>query len=166
MSFRISSKMGMRNEISLAFEKLLATRHPDRPATDEAESRLNIAVVYTSVEATVAALKKAGALAESLGARVTLVVPQVVPYHLPLESPPVLLEFSERRFREIASRSPVETRVHLYLCRDPLDTLMTVLKPRSLVVLGGRKRRWPTSEKSLARKLRRAGHEVVFTETG
>jgi hypothetical protein len=158
--------MGMRNEISLAFERLLATRHPDRPTTDEAESRLNIAVVYTSHEATVAALKKAGALAESLGAHVTLVVPQAVPYHLPLESPAVLLEFSERRFREIASQSPVETRVHLYLCRNPLDTLMTVLKPHSLVVLGGRKRWWPAAEKSLARKLRRAGHEVVFTETG
>jgi hypothetical protein len=104
-------------------------------------------------------------LAESLGARITLVVPQVVPYPLPLTSPPVLLEFQENRFREIASESPVDIRVHLYLCRDGLETLKKVLKPRSLVVIGVRKRLWPTREKSLVRKLRRAGHEVIFTET-
>ena len=77
----------------------------------------------------------------------------------------MLLEFQEKRFREIASESPVEIRVQLYLCRDGLETLKKVLKPHSLVVVGGRRRFWPTREKSLARKLRKAGHEVIFTET-
>jgi hypothetical protein len=40
-----------------------------------------------------------------------------------------------------------------------------VLSPRSLVIVGGRKRRWPTAEERLARQLRRNGHEVIFTET-
>jgi hypothetical protein len=77
----------------------------------------------------------------------------------------VLLEFQEKRFREIASNSPVDIRVQLYLCRDALETLRRALKPHSLVLLGGRKRFWPTRERSLVRKLRQAGHEVIFDET-
>src|SRR5215470_13453064 len=105
-----------------AIEKVLvpAAVHPERPANTDVGQRLNIDVVFTSVEATLAALKEAGALAGSLGARITLVVPEVVPYPLPLESPPVLLAFNERRFREIAAQSPVETSVQIYLCRDGL----------------------------------------------
>jgi hypothetical protein len=153
--------------MSLAIEKLLvpATGHPQPPSTTEADQKLNVSVVFTSVEATLAALKEAGALASSLGARITLLVPQIVPYPLALETPPVLIEFNERRFRLIASQSPVETNVQIYLCRDQFETLASVLSPGSLVVLGGRKKWWPTREKSLASKLRRAGHEVVFKET-
>src|SRR5215470_8833975 len=144
-----------------AIEKVLvpAVAHPEQPAATEADHRLNIAVVFTSAEATLVALREAGTLATSLGARITLVVPQVVPYPLPLESPPVLLDFNERRFREIAAQSPVETTVQIYLCRDGLATLMNVLTPSSLVVIGGRRRWWPTRERSLVRRLRKAGHE-------
>ena len=139
--------------------------HPQRPGEPQ-ESRLNIVVIFTSSSATIAALMRAGSLAESLNADITLIVPQVVPFPLPLTSPPVLLDFQESRFREIAEVIPVEIRVHLYLCRDKLETLKEVLQPRSLVVVGGRKRVWPTREERLARKLRRAGHDVIFTESG
>src|SRR5262249_42504480 len=136
-----------------------------KPSVDaDHQSRLNITVVFTSVDATVAALKKAGRLAESLGARITLLVPQVVPYPCPLADPPVSLDFQERRFCEIAAESPVEIHVQLYLCRDSRDVLKRTLKPKSLIVLGGRRRWWPTREWRLARKLRGEGHEVVFTE--
>jgi hypothetical protein len=152
----------------MALEKILvpAAGSAIAPATHETqtEQKLDIAVVYTSPEATLAAVKEAGKLAENLGARLELVVPQVVPYALPLESPPVLLEFSERRLREIASQSPVETTVRIYLCRDSGETLEKVLQPGSLVVMGGRRRWWPTRESALARRLRKAGHEVVFKE--
>jgi hypothetical protein len=152
--------------MSLAFNRALTPENARPEALREApEPRLSITVIFTSAGGTVAALKRAGRLAESLGARITLVVPQMVPYPLPLTSPPVLLEFQERRFREIASHSPVEIWVQLYLCRDELETLKMILRPHSLVVVGGRKRFWPTREKSLARNLRRAGHEVIFTET-
>lgn len=153
--------------MSLAIEKILipATGHPAQPAREEADQQLNIAVVFTSVESTLAALKEAGNLANSLGARITLVVPQVVPHPLPLETPPVLVEFNENRFRVMASESPVETSVQIYLCRDRLGTLTATLAPGSIVVIGGRKRWWPTKDESLARQLRRAGYEVLFKET-
>jgi hypothetical protein len=159
--------VGEQNNMSLAIEKFLvpATGYPTHPGVrEEADRKLNISVVFTSVESTLASLKEAGTLASSLGARITLVVPQVVPFPLPLESPPVLVEFNERRFREIANYSPVETKVHINLCRDALQTLTSVLRPGSIVVLAGRKRWWPIREKKLARQLRRAGHEVVFKE--
>ena len=128
------------------------------------QPELHVTVVYTSAAATIAALRKASALADCLRARITLVVPQIVPYPLPLESPPVLLDFSESLLRQVAVESSVETMVRIYLCRDRLDTLTTVLTPCSLVLIGARKCRWPTRERILAWQLRRAGHEVVLTE--
>jgi len=141
-------------------EKFLTPAVPN-----ETTSSLDINVVFTSVDATLAALKQAGTLAHRLAAHITLVVLQSVPYPLPLTKPPVLQDWNERRFRVIANHSSVETTIHLYLCRDRLQTLISVLKPRSLVVIGGRQHWWPTPEKALARTLRRAGHEVIFTET-
>ena len=160
--------MGVPLEMSLAFQKNLtpAVASPEWPLGEQTDSKLEISVVFTSVAWTIAALKRAAVLADQLGARITLLVPQVVPYPLPLTSPPVLLAFNERRFRLIASESPVETRVNIYLCREPFETVKAILKGRSLVVLGGRRGRWwPTAEQRLAGKLRRSGHEVVFAET-
>ena len=154
--------------MSAAIQKILvpATGLPFRPEAEDAHRRLNISVVFTSVESTLAALKEAGNLADSLGGRITLLVPQVVPYPLALEAPPVLADFSEKRFRVIARHSLVETNVQIYLCRDKIRMLISVLKPRSIVVLGGRKRWWcPTRDEILAHELRQAGHEVIFRQT-
>lgn len=150
--------------MSLALKKrLIPETGRLRPSSgEETESRLNISVVFPSVGATLAALKEAGELAHRLGARITLLVPQIVPYPLPLLSPPVLLDWSERRFHVIANENPVETTVHLYLCRDRVSTLESVLKPHSIVVIGGPRCWWRSSEEALARSLRRAGHEVIF----
>ena len=137
------------------------------PVTGEiTDQRLNVSVVCTSPELTAAALKSAGSLAQGLGARITLMVPQEVPFPLPLDSPPVLLDWSERQFREIASQSPVETVVRLYLCRDRIQAIKDSLSPKSVVVIGARRGWWPFPfERTLAVELRRAGHEVVWPET-
>jgi hypothetical protein len=152
--------------MALALERIIApvTGVPARPLTQETGAKLDISVIFTSVDATLAALKEAGVLASNLGGRITLIVPQIVPYPLLLTSPPVLVDFNERRLRVIASNNLVETRVSIYLCRDGLETLQSVLKPHSLIVVGSRKRWWPTAEKRLAAKLRRFGHDVVVKE--
>ncbi len=124
-----------------------------------------VAVLYTSVHSTLAALREAGNLASHLGARITLMVPEAVPYAVSLETPPVLVEFNEHRFRVLANQSSVETNVQIYLCRDRFAALQSVLKPGSIVILGGRKRWWPTRDERLARDLRGAGYEVIFKET-
>jgi hypothetical protein len=112
-----------------------------------------------------AALRTAGTLANRLGGRITLVVPEVVPYRLPLNKPPVLHDWNERRFRVLAAGCPVETSVRFYQCRDRDEALARALKPHSLVVIGGKTRWWPTAERRLCAKLRRMGHEVIVTDT-
>jgi len=139
-----------------------AAKPPQEPVAGEADSELNIAVIFTSIEPTLSALRRAGALANRLRARITLMVPQVVPYPLPLTEPPVPLEITERRFRVIADQTPVETTVRIYLCRDRVEALTAVLRPHSLVVIGDRGGWWSSEEKRLGRRLRRAGHEVVL----
>lgn len=154
------------NEMSLVYKRLMvpATRRSE-PGAGKGRSDLAVAVVFTSVDATVEALRTAGALANRLNARIDLLVPQIVPYHLPISSPPVLLDFTEKRFRVMASESPVETTVHIYLCRDRLEALIQVLRPNSLVVIGDGKSWWRTAENRMAKQLRRAGHEVIMVET-
>jgi hypothetical protein len=137
---------------------------------------LEIAVVFTDLAATANALRTAAELAFNLHGRIRLIVPQVVPFPLPLESPPVLVKFQEQRFRRLACELPVETRVEIYLCRDADELLLERLDPHSAVVIGEgkpwwRAAWWPASwlgswwasrEKALARRLRRKGHEVVL----
>ena len=73
------------NDMALAFEKLVtpAVSRPILPGPGKSAAGLNIDVIFTSIETTLAALRQAGTLAHKLGARITLVVPQVVPYPLP-----------------------------------------------------------------------------------
>ena len=159
--------MEQPQHLSPAFEGIVEPA-PGRPVSRRAEAsenRLDVAVVYTSPSGTLAALRRAGALADQLGARVALIVPQVVPFPLPLASPPVLREFTHSLLRQIAAECPAETRVRIFLCRDRLDLLKDALAAHALVIIGGPRRWWPTRETRTARHLRRAGHAVIFTET-
>ena len=128
----------------------------------ERRSTLEVTVVFTKVPATLRALKMAAELAHNLSGRIRLLVPQVVPYPLPLERPAVSAEFSRRRLQTLASQGSIDTRVEVWLCRDRSDALCQALKPDALVVIGVRRSWWPAAEKALARKLRRKGHEVIL----
>jgi hypothetical protein len=155
-----------RKEVSLILERLVpSTGVPGWPGGCEGDSRFELSVIFTSFEPTIAALKMAAALASGLRARITLVVPQVVPYPLPLENPQVVLEFIQKRLGEVTSDISVETTIRHYLCRDRLVTLSAVLKPGSIVVIGADKKWLPTREKILAWRLRRFGHDVILTGT-
>jgi hypothetical protein len=153
--------MEMPSEVALALDRTIVPGALVEEARDTAE-QLEVALIFTTAVATLSALRRAGTLAADRGARVTLLVPQIVPHPLPLESPPVLLDFNERRFRQFAAESPVEISVRIYLCRDAAEALRLMLKPHSMVVVGGPDGWWPSREKRLARSLRRAGHQVVF----
>ena len=99
------------------------TGPPELRFANANDAQLNVTVLFTSVEGTMAALRTAGALASKLGGRITIVVPEVVPYHLPINQPPVLHDWNEKRFRVLAAESSVETSVRFYLCRDEDEML-------------------------------------------
>jgi hypothetical protein len=124
---------------------------------------LEVNVVYTRIPGAAKTLHTASGLARGLGARVTVHVPQVIPYPLELKAPPVSVQFAEQQLLALAGEQPVETNIQMYLCRDLTETIRRVLKPDSVVVIGGRKRWWPTPEKKLAAILRRDGHRVILT---
>ncbi|MDP8989204.1 MAG: hypothetical protein M3N41_03890 [Acidobacteriota bacterium] len=124
---------------------------------------LEVNVVYTRLPGAAKTLLTASGLARGLGARVTVHVPQVIPYPLELKAPPVSVPFAEKQLLALAGEQPVETNIQMYLCRDLTETIRRVLKPDSVVVIGGRKRWWPSPEKKLAAILRRDGHRVILT---
>jgi hypothetical protein len=128
----------------------------------ERDSGLDLHVIYTSFPRTRAALAEAASLAAGLDARVTILAAQIVPYPLPLEEPPVAVEFIERKLWTMASEQESGATVAVYLCRDREDTIRQVLRPESVVVIGGRKWWWPTEEQHLAKILRRDGHRVIL----
>jgi hypothetical protein len=122
-------------------------------------------VIYTSANRTLKALEKASEMVKPAGGRVEVVALQVVPFQLPLNHPPVCFELVIRHFKEMAEQLPVDMTIHAYLCREPWAALKKILSPNAPIVIGVRKRWWPTSEERLARKLRRAGYHVILVET-
>jgi len=135
----------------------------NRPIEVDPTPRLEVDVIYTTPHETLAAMALATALAAKLHAEINLLALQLVPYQFQLTRPAVNLEYMEKRFRHLASHSPIEAHVRIVLCRDKLQALREALKPHSLVVMGSGRRWWPTPEKKLARGLRQDGHHVLLT---
>jgi hypothetical protein len=125
-------------------------------------SRITIFVLFTGVRKTLDALRSAGRLARDLDAHIEIIVPEIVPYPLPLDEPPVLRSFWNHRYRTIVEQAGIDTSIHVCLCREPREALASVLTPGSIVVIGTRRPRWPTREYRFGRWLRTKGYHVIF----
>lgn len=139
-----------------------AKGRPIPPPAEKPDYSLEILVLHTTTAGTLRALQTAARLANGLAAQIRLLVLQLVPYALPLDEPPVALEFTRNRFRTMASDVPVETRVGIRIGRDRERMLGLILQPRSVVVLGDRPGWWPSEQKRLVKWLAGRGHQVVF----
>ena len=128
------------------------------------EQRLELYVIYTDTPGTRAALQMADELGNKLGAQIKLLVPWEVPYTLSLTKPAVSVEFLERQVRNLAGNARLEIAAHIYLCRDKRQALKFLLRPNSLIAVGGKKRWWPTAAQKLTRDLEKDGHHVIFAE--
>lgn len=123
---------------------------------------LRVFVAHTSPELTKASLKAVSPLTRHLGARVTLLAVQIVPFPLPLDHPDIAPQFVERELAALAREIEAPVDVQVVIARD-LDTgLQQVLTTGSLVVVAARKRWLPSAEGRLARSLARAGHSVAL----
>ena len=135
-----------------------------RPFDQHDEQRLEVCVIITDAPGTRAALYMADGLAQKLGAHIKLLMLYEVPYTLPLTKPAVPVEFLEGQVRNLARNTGLEVAAHVYLCRDKRRALELLLRPSSLIAVGGKKRWWPTSAQKLAHDLQKAGHHVIFAE--
>ncbi len=139
-----------------------------KPDAGFALGALEVNVIFTDQASTAAALSFAQSLARDLGARIHLQFAVVVPFQLPLESPGVSVPFLQEELSKLLAdleKDGFEPRAHLYLCRDRVRAFQQALKPNSLVVIGGRKRWWPTPESRIARALRAKGHWVICVDS-
>jgi hypothetical protein len=134
---------------------------------DSDDRRLQVTVIQTTTEGTIAALRAAANLAWQLRARIVLLAIQVVPLRLPLNRPPVCVKFLQQQLLDLVCESSVrntEVVVQVALCRDRDQVLKRLLSPHSLVVVGGSRQGWLRRERKLERYLRRLGHEVVSVD--
>jgi hypothetical protein len=123
---------------------------------------LRVFVPHTSRQLTKACLSAVSALTSNLGARVTLLAVQIVPFPLPLDRPDVAPQFVERELVAMAREIEAPVDVQVMIARDLDMGMRQGLTPSSLVVVAAKKRRWPNAEVKLARSLARAGHSVAI----
>jgi hypothetical protein len=126
-------------------------------------------VVYTSIDATLAAVRIASELAQALSVPLTLVHPRTVPYVLPVDGPnglsPVQTDAFVNRIREAGRQAGVDVRVRIYLCREVQHVVPLAFKPHSLIVIAGHRSWWPTRAERWRRALEAAGHFVLFVDS-
>jgi hypothetical protein len=134
------------------------------PANASVKDGIQIAVIFTDALGGFAALQLADGLAQHLGAYLRLIMPYEVHYSLPLEAPPVMSEYLEAQLKELAEKTGMKVEAQVCLCRDKRSALNQLLPPNSLIVVGGKKRWWPTPAQLLARSMQRDGHQVIFAE--
>ena len=120
---------------------------------DNAGRPIEITVLHTDTQTTVKAVETATRLAKDLAAEIRLLVLQVVPYPLSLDTPDVSTEFMQSFFLELASRANVELRVDIRIGRDKRLLLESALQPGSVVLIGARHGWWPTLEGRMAKRL-------------
>jgi hypothetical protein len=141
--------------------------HQGRAELGSDRPNLRVVVVATNDRGTLAALRTAGKLAAHLGARVALIKAQIVPFQLSLDKPPVSADFLQRQLYGLVCETGIEAEeitIQVRLCRDRNESLRKILRPHSLVVIGGPKRWWSRRERTLERYLSGLGHQVVFVD--
>jgi len=134
------------------------------PSSQSEQAGFAVTVLFTTAAETLDALKTATALAADLNTSISLIGVQAVPYPLPLERPPVYVEYLCDRLRAVADEVFMPVQVHQYFGRDAAQTLISVLPAVSIVVIGSQRRWWPTRAKKLARLLQRHGHQAILAD--
>ena len=128
------------------------------------DPNLRLYVVFTDTEATRVAIRAATRLADDLNARLVVLLAKVVPFPLPLHSPPVSQSFTDGVLSQLVNGHEAEITARVYLCRDRNQTIRNALEPGSLVLIGRRRSWWPPSTLLLGKLLKRDGHQVVVVD--
>jgi hypothetical protein len=135
-----------------------------RKAGVPSSAQLEVNVLFTDREGTLAALSTAGLLAHELRAGVSLLAFQQVPLAFPLARPPVSIAFTKRRLRALADAGAQGGRdmsIHLFLCRDKRKAMLQALDQGSIVVIGRREGWWRRRDNALMRMLESKGLQII-----
>jgi len=89
----------------------------------------------------------------------------VVPYGVPLDEPTVDPKHLARKIRNLARESALEVSAEIVYARDWEQGLRRALSPGALVLMAIQRSWWRTSEKRLAARLRKIGHQVMWVES-
>jgi hypothetical protein len=135
---------------------------PDFPPATPTE--LQVVIPHKAPQLTRAALKYAESIANDLNVRLRLIDVHVVPYGFPLDKPTVSPPYLARRLRSLARESTLSVSVEIVFARDWEQGLRRALGPGSLVLMAIKRSWWRTSEKRLAARLRKLGHQVIWVE--
>lgn len=122
-------------------------------------------VVFTTVDATIAAVRVAAGLAKAMSVPLQVIHFRQVPQAVSVEAPVGLSPIETERFMERLHAEDIHIRARVFLCRDERRAIPMAFKRRSIVVIGGRHRRWPTRTDRIRRRLETAGHFVVFVDS-
>jgi hypothetical protein len=125
---------------------------------------LQIVIPHRTPELTRAALNYAASLSSDLDVHLRLIDVHVVPYGVPLDEPTVNPQYLKRRIRNLARESTLPISPEIIYTRDWEQGLRRALSPGSVVLMAIKRSWWPTSEKRLAARLRKIGHQVMWVE--
>jgi len=131
------------------------------PAASE-NTALELVVLYTGPETTAAVLERAAQLTAGLNATVALVAVCAVPYQSPYGCPLSVRTHLLERLTELATGCRLPVCAHLVLAPSRNDGFHCFLTPRSIVLIGARRRPWRVREEKLARELADNGHRVAL----
>jgi hypothetical protein len=157
-------------QTSLAFRAIFHREkpcdlEPVAPSSSGSPGRFRINVLFTNVAQTLDALNAACSITADLDAEIVLLVPLTVPYPRPIDEPDIPLTFLCKQITEMtkALNEHAEVSAYIYIGRDPLEMLLAVLPPSSVICLGTGRRWLFNRNRRMARQLRRSGHEVILT---
>ena len=121
-------------------------------------------VVFTSYEETLAAARVGHRIAMAMSVPLKVVHFRSVPYGMAVDHPAGLSPLETDGFIQHLRHEGIEAHARVYLCRHERRAIPMAFKRRSIVIVGGRHRRWPTAETRLRQHLEAAGHYVMFVD--
>lgn len=122
-----------------------------------------VTVVFTELEGTLRALAVARGLGRALGAQVAVVAVKT-PKYQPRGGGALAAKDAELDALQSCVRAAGDIRFRVIAAPRTSDALSIALAPGSLVVVGGRRRLWPTPISRLCRQLEARGHYVLFVD--
>jgi hypothetical protein len=119
-------------------------------------------VLFTGFAETLRAVRVASQLASATRGGVTVIHFRPIGFLMPLDHPSGLSPVETDAFKARLAAVDCDARVRVCLCRNAREALRSVLDRHSLIVIGGRRRWWPTPSDHWRRMLEAEGYVVVL----